>query len=315
MRNTFIMPALSVLIITGLNSCTSGPGSPFSIIDNNQSIELRENGRPVFLYHHKPASLTGRYICNNYIHPLFDLKGNIMTEEFPADHPYHRGVFWAWHQLYAGGTRLGDGWTNDSISQDVTGLKIEKEPEKAVFRVKVDWISSVFNAGKPFMQENTVITVHKLDQAVRKIDFDISLEALTEGLQLGGSPDQKGYGGFCIRLRMPDSLVFTSERGRVQPQELQVKTGPWMDMSAPFGTGDNFSGLTILCGPSMPGYPETWILRQKGSMQNAVFPGNEKMTIVPGKPVVLRYRLLIHDGRSESIDTGSFLKEYRNSDK
>jgi AcrR family transcriptional regulator len=31
-----------------------------------------------------------------YIHPLYGLDGEVMTEDFPVDHRHHRGVFWAW---------------------------------------------------------------------------------------------------------------------------------------------------------------------------------------------------------------------------
>ena len=74
-----------------------------------------------------------------------------------------------------------------------------------------------------------------LNADIRKIDFEITLKALVNGLQIGGSADQKGYGGFCVRMKLPDSLVFTSENGPVTPRELQVKAGPWMDFSGKFG--------------------------------------------------------------------------------
>ncbi len=93
------------------------------------------------------------------------------------------------------------------------------------------------------MDENTTITVHRLDSGLRKIDFEIKLTAMAPNLQIGGSPDQKGYGGFCIRLNLSDSLVFTSENGPVTPQELQINAGPWMDFSGKF---DNIFPLTAV---------------------------------------------------------------------
>ncbi len=99
--------------------------SPFTIAETDQTLELTEGTGIVFVYQKMPKSLTGQYVCNNYIHPLYNLSGDVMTEEFPPDHPYHRGVFWAWHQLYADGKRLGDGWTNDSITQEVADVKSE----------------------------------------------------------------------------------------------------------------------------------------------------------------------------------------------
>ena len=70
----------------------------------------------------------------------------MMTEEFPPDHPYHRGIFWAWHQLYVGNQSLGDGWVNESISQEV--VKAENENSKVKwlnFMLDVLWHSSVLD--------------------------------------------------------------------------------------------------------------------------------------------------------------------------
>lgn len=298
----------AVFLLTSFVSCKK-QNLPFTSAETDQKIVLLEDGNPVLVYQKKPKSLTGQYVCNNYIHPLFDLSGNILTEEFPADHPYHRGVFWAWHQLYADGKRLGDGWTNDSISQEVVGTTIEKTKHFARINTVVLWRSFV-SPDKPFIEEKSTITLHRLADSIRMIDFEIELKALVQGLKLGGSADEKGYGGFCVRIRQPDSLKFTSDKGPVTPRELQIKAGPWMDFSGKFGTGQEKSGLTILCRRDMPGYPEPWILRQKGSMQNVVYPGREMIDVPVDKPVVLHYRLIIHKGDAERLDITRLLKEY-----
>jgi len=284
--------------------------SPFLITETDQKIELMEDSVMVFVYQKKPKTLTGEYVCNNYIHPLFNLDEEVMTEEFPPDHPYHRGIFWAWHQLYADGTRLGDGWTNDSITQEVVNVRYKKSEESAEFNLDVLWRSLVYGGGKPFMKENTTITVHKLIPGIRKIDFEIRLTAAVPGLQIGGAADQKGYGGFCMRIKLPDNLIFTSDNGPVIPLETQVKAGPWMDFSGSFGITTSLSGITILSSPSLPDYPEPWILRQKGSMQNVVFPGRERIDVSTDKPIVLRYRLIIHNGNASSLDIPQLQEEY-----
>jgi hypothetical protein len=160
------------------------------------------------------------------------------------------------------------------------------------------------------IEEKTTITVHKLSDNIRRIDFEIILKSLVDQLQIGGSADQKGYGGFCVRLRLPDSLKFTAENGQVIPQDLQIKAGPWMDFSGRFGAGQEISGITILCHPSMQGYPEPWILRKKGSMQNIVFPGRDRTDLPKNKPMVLRYRLILHKGDASSLNIDGIINEY-----
>lgn len=307
LSRNIVFSALAVLIC--FSSC-SGLKSPFTLAQTDQKIVVLENNRPVLVYEKMPRSLNGQYVCNNYIHPLFDLNGDILTEEFPPDHPYHRGVFWAWHQLYAGNIRLGDGWVNDSISQEVTEVTVEKGFENVCIKPVVFWHSTVSADGKPFMEEKTTITVHRLAHHIRKIDFEITLNALVPDLQIGGSADEKGYGGFCTRIRLPDSLVFTSENKPVTPTELQVKAGPWMDFSGRFGTDNKISGLAILCYPGLEPQPEPWILRQKGSMQNAVYPGTDRIDVPLYKPLVLRYRIIIYDGAAGSLNLDRLMHEY-----
>jgi hypothetical protein len=304
---SLILLALFSGFIAGCSSVEKQK-SPFIITETDQKLELMEDGNHVFIYQKKPKTLTGEYICNNYIHPLFSLNGDILTEEFPTDHPFHRGIFWAWHQLYVDSKKIGDGWTNDSITQDVVNVRYEIGKERVLFKMDVAWRSLIY--GKPFMDEKTTITVHKLDSGIRKIDFDIRLKAMVQRLQIGGAADKKGYGGFCVRMRLPDSLIFTSDSGPVSPQETQLKAGPWMDFSGKFGIGPEISGITILCHPGNPDYPEPWILRQKGSMQNVVFPGRERIDILMNKPVVLRYRLIIHKGNAPSLNIPRLMEEY-----
>ena len=130
------------------------------------------------------------------------------------------------------------------------------------------------------------------------------MEALDEGVSLGGSEDEKGYGGFSVRVRLPDGVRFTGRDGNVVPKVTAVTAGPWVDVSGGFDGPSRMSGVAILSHPSVPVFPPTWILREKASMQNAVYPGRTPVPLVPGKPVDLRYRLVIHrgDARQAGID-------------
>lgn len=269
-----------------------------------------ENRQPVFFYQAKPKSLDGNYICNNYLHPLYSLNGDTLTEEFPADHPYHRGIYWAWHQIYINGRSIGDGWTMENIGQQVTEVKTTLNDKTAKMSLSVLWKSPLFENSNPFLLEETTISVHPLENNIRKIDFAISLKALVDGLEIGGSDDEKGYGGLCVRLKLPKYLTFTSSNGKVTPQLGQVEAGPWMDFSASSGRNRETSGITILCHPKTPNYPAPWILRPATSMQNIVFPGRNRIELAKAKPVVIYYRIIVHNGNAGSPDLTEQQLEY-----
>jgi hypothetical protein len=289
---------------------SSEKASPFTFEEGDQGVELFENGKPVYFYQKRPKEISDGYICNNYLHPLYSLNGDTLTEEAPADHPHHRGIFWSWHQHLIQGQSIGDGWIMDGISKEVVELKTNAGRDSASLEVIVRWSSTQFENGEPYLEEQTVITVHKLDQGIRKIDFGISLKGLLPGVSLGGSDDEKGYGGFCARIKLPDDLVFTSTGGPVTPETLQIAAGPWMDFSGTYGSEGDQHGLAILCHPKTPNYPAPWILRQKSSMQNIVYPGSDPVEIPADRTVKLKYRLVLHPGDADAPDLDQLQSEF-----
>ena len=308
MKNSILVS----IILVALVKCTSSPDSesPFSIQENSEGLELYENGKPVLFYQKALKSLdSGKYARNNYIHPLYSLQGDILTEDFPEDHPHHRGIFWAWHQIHVADSAISDGWALDNFVSTIKNVRTEVHLQQAVINILAEWSSPVFNNQQPYLIENSSYTVHRLQKNVRLIDMEIRLQAQIDSLHIGGSNDEKGYSGLSIRLKMPDDLIFRGKSGKVTPENLQVDAGPWMDFTADFGKDENQSGVTLFCHPGNAGYPQKWILRQKSSMQNVVFPGQYTVPIPEDKPLVLRYRLMIHNGLSiEEIN--SFEKEY-----
>ena len=189
-------------------------------------------------------------------------------------------------------------------------MNVGTDNKTASMDLTVLWKSPNYEDGKAYIKENTSIVVHWVESGIRFMDFEISLQALVPGVSLGGSDDEKGYGGLCTRIKLPDDLVFTSTDGRVTPQTLQVIAGPWMDFSGSFGSGENQNGLAILCHPGTPNYPAPWILRQKSSMQNIVFPGREPVEISMDHPTRLKYRLVLHAGNADEVNLALFHSEY-----
>jgi len=283
----------------------------FSINESQEGIELLEDDHPVFYYQREPKTAADEFAFNNYLHPLYDLNGDTLTEEFPEDHLHHRGIFWAWHQIHIQDSSVGDGWMMENVSFDVVNTNTTLGADQAKLTLDVLWKSVVYQDGKPFIEEHTSITVHQRESNLRKIDFEIALKALVAGVEIGGSEDEKGYGGFCTRIKMPEGLIFTSANGPVTPQEGQVVAGSWMDFSARFDTSRQAErGIAILCHPSTPNYPAPWILRQTGSMQNIVFPGRKRINVSMDEPTVLRYRLIIHNGAASQVDLAAQQLQY-----
>jgi len=307
-----------VLVITALlllTGCSSTTLNPINISQTGEGFAVKEGDQEVMSYQRQHKSLNGKYTRANYIHPLYGLDCEVLTEDFPPDHPHHRGVFWAWHQVWIGDKKIGDPWATIDTFWDVYDAKILTPDSKSrALQVHVYWKSPDWTDAngkqKPYVKETTTIRVHRAENDIRKIDFQIELLALEDGMRLGGSEDEKGYGGFTTRIPLPDGLEFIGTDGPVEPTNLSVEAGPWLDFSGNLGKDGKVSGLAILCHSSCPGYPQQWILRRKGSAQNPVYPGRHPVPLSREKPLVLRYRLIIHRGDSGEIDLDKLQAEY-----
>lgn len=304
------VPICSLVFILFVSCAAKKEKSVFRFIDSEQGIELMENGQPVLFYQKAPKSPDGKYFYNNYIHPLYGLNGDILTEEFPNDHPYHRGIFCGWHQVFVEGESVGNSWIMEHIEQKIVDTKTSFTKQSATLKTDIIWISPLYQNGMPFMSEQSTITTYSLEENMRCIDFEISLKALVNEVEIGGADNEKGYGGFCLRIKLPDNIVFTSQKGVVIPDVNQIDAGSWMDFSASFGGNDEVSGLTLLCHPQTPNYPANWILRSEKSMQNIVFPGKERVRLPKDVPIVLFYQIVIHDEGVRSIDIKKVQSEY-----
>ena len=290
---------------------TIGYGQHFTTIRSGEGIELLENNKKVLFYQVRPKSVGGKYERAGFIHPLYTLIENNLTEDMPEDHPYHRGIFWAWHQILWNNKQIADGWTSENISWEPIKVEVHKNKKNVILRSEMLWKSAFeHNMPTPIVREYTTIKVYKSTSQSRIIDFDIQLFALKDNLRIGGSDDEKGYGGFCLRLKLPEDISFVSRDTEVSPLETAVHAGPWMDFVGSFD-GKDFSkiGVTVFSNASNPGPPGQWILRKKGSMQNIVYPGRSPVKL-PKTGLRLRYRLVIHDSKIKSSELENLYRDY-----
>ncbi len=309
-----VLPVIAILLV--LAGCSISPsaskaGHAIEVSQETAGYLVREAGRPVLFYQLEPRSIDGSFERSNYVHPLYGLDGEILTEDFPKDHRHHRGVYWTWHQVLIGEIRAGDPWLAQRFSWQLEDARVL--PAGNGLRLTHRWFSPDFAAGsEPIAEEIAEVVVHPEASDIRFVDFDIRLAALQEDLRLGGSEDEKGYGGFSVRVRVLEDLRFTAASGGVIPQRLAMDVGDWVDFSAAFGGAGTASGVAVFVHPSSAGYPQGWVLRASAtpSMQNPVWPGPAPVSVPMGEPVRLRYRLVIHRGAASSVSLQELSKAY-----
>jgi len=255
----------------------------------------------------------GSHARADYIHPLWGINGGVLTLDFPDDHPHHRGIFWAWRQISAGGRYAGDSWVCKDFSWDVKHVSFESQTDSTVIiQSTVYWKTSQItdnqNKQLPFVLEQVAILIYKRNDHYRLIDVEVRLKALIENVTIAGYDNESELSGFSIRMKTPDDLVFLSSGGKLMPQWPAITAGPWVDISGTLTASGGKEGITIFTYNDNPPPYNTWNIRQKDSMQNIVFPGREPIIIPMDDFIVLKYRLVVHDDR---LDAGRMDKLYQ----
>ncbi len=253
-----------------------------------------EGNDSIFFYQKVPKSKDGAYSRCHYIHPLYATDGTRLTEDFPADHLHHRGIFWAWHQIIIDGKQISDGWELKDFQQKVTNFEFRSLKGKGYISTTVDWKSPAWKSGdEAYLREDTRITIHPRSGNFRRIDFEIKLKAFVDRLFIGGSDDVKGYSGFSIRTILPQNVQFSGINGLVEPKNEAVEAGNFIKIGGAFLRGGKPGGVVMWSDLQNPAPGTSWILRKKASMQNAAFPGRKPVAIPFDQPLVLKYSLIV----------------------
>src|SRR5262249_31147032 len=131
---------LAILTLAASGQSTSG----LTTVTTDEGVWVKDGDKKVLFYQRQPKSKDGKFTRANYVHPLLDLDGEEITEDFPADHPHHRGIFWAWHQVTIGDKALGDPWALKDCGWDIREVKPETGANTASLHTTVHWTSPLW---------------------------------------------------------------------------------------------------------------------------------------------------------------------------
>jgi len=272
---------------------------------SGRSVKLWDGAKPVLVYNHGPignAGVAGAVERACYVHPLFGLDGEVLTDDFPADHLYHRGLYWAWPHVRVG-DREHDLWSLRGIRQEhVRWISRECLPGRALLAAENAWKAD----GRTILREEIRIIARGESAGGRAIDLDLTLTPVERAVTLQGAQG-KSYGGLSLRFGPRAKTLITTPDGRT-PDDLLVHPLPWADLSGDLAQG-RMSGAAVLVHPSHPGFPPTWMTRHYGLLAVG-WPGVAARTLAPGVPVALRYRVWVHRGNPDAAEIGRMWEEY-----
>jgi hypothetical protein len=325
----------------------------FAEDDDKKQLSLSDGTLPVLTYqydmteHRNVPQNNPRRFAGCYVHPLHGLRGEILTDNAPADHYHHHGVFWTWPHVavHESGEHEPDGkvteynlWESNSALKQHFVRWIDKtiSEQTATFEVENGWFIGNPQNGKKVMTERVKVIVHRVHEAngvkSRAIDFEFLWQPTDKPITLRGAED-KSYGGFTVRFKpfvVPrlDGRNALGERndanritvpGGAAEGDLTETPLPWADYTSFFPVITPFittslrpSGAAIFVPKTPPDFPPTWLTRYYGPLCVG-WPGVKGRTFQPGEEINLRYRIWIHAGAVTVPQIEKAYEEYNES--
>ncbi len=298
MRHLFLICAVLSAAI-----CTVTAAGPFRFAEDKEGgkLTILEGSDPVLTYNFGEQLKPGvdeKYRRSCYIHPLYGLDGEVLTEDFPADHFHHRGVSWMWPRMKARGKEVQT-WHSSELRQVfVRWVTRESDENSLTLAVENAWKLGD-GKGETVAHEVVRIRVHRATESGRAIDLDLTFKAVGGPVELLGAAG-KGYGGLNLRFAPAEGRALLTDHDP-SPQNSDRKPFEWVDLSAAFGKDGAVSGATVFAHPKHPDFPPGWTLRTGyAGIINAAWPGLEPYTLQPESPLRLSYRLNVHEGAAQA---------------
>ncbi len=231
---------------------------------------------------------------SDYIHPLYGLKGEMLTRDWPVGgHPHHRAIFWAWPEVEYGAER-GDIYALQRVFARPTGtLLYTGGPVFSQIEAENLWM---WDDNEPIVREHAIMNIYRSSNSSRVIDLTIKLEALQDNITIA-TRDTESYGGLNLRMQSPQSQDISYHTDVHDASPLRN----WSDFNGIFEGRDSESGLMVIQHRDNPEYPGKWVEYSNLAWVQPTFPTpGTRYPLRQDETLVLRYRLIVHEGGKPS---------------
>ncbi len=274
--------------------------------------------RPLMSYQAEPgefprADIKPVFKRGGYLHPIMTPSGKLVTDDFPANHIHHHGVWWAWtHTEFDG--RQPDFWNMG----DGKGL-VEFEAVDRVWsgrvhagiRARHRFVDTTSGTPVTVLNETWQVTAYAAGAASRYWIFDlVSEQQCATGKELK-LPTYR-YGGVGVRGNWAwngeGKASFLTSDGETDRDKGNTSRGRWCDMGGEVDGGT--VGIAILCHPENFRAPQPMRLHPTEPFFNFAPQQAGDMAIKPGEKFVAKYRFVVHDGPPDQAELDRLCNDY-----
>jgi hypothetical protein len=307
------MKASRLWLALPLLAAVATHGAPqFNVQRSQTHVNIRTpEGKEILQYQlQRPADSKLPVESACYFHPVRTPKGVVVTEVAPSDHLHHRGIFLAWVEMH--GKQDADFWGWGEHAP----IKGRRIVSRRVSEPLSTATSAGFRAFNEWLAETNVMVAEELraearaDGAANVLELTYSLTA-REDLTLA----RWAFSGFCVRVRKdgkieaqgPDGPVALPNPKHTEPAS-DWPAAAWYGYTIVLADG-NMVGAAVIDHPRNP--PSLWHNHRDVRMLNPCIVAPKAVSMKAGVPLVLRYRVVVHDGPTPRELLNRLAKEWR----
>jgi hypothetical protein len=248
-----------------------------------------------------------------FFDPVNTPSGERVTNVAPDDHPHHRGIFFAFldsefhtpadfskstgpHPVRAFSVQRADYWSwglyaprDGRVIQNRDVKLVSADAKHAVLEIHNDWLLD----NKKMAEETDEVTASERD-GVYVIDLAYRLTPVVDYVL-----PQQSFGGFSVQMQKYGDWYYSAAYGKVtlppstySYPDSNWPSEPWYDYTIRLKSDGKTVGVAVLDHPLNP--PTRW--QNTVWMLNPCITTFGTTTIHPDAPLVLRYRVVVHDG-------------------
>jgi hypothetical protein len=268
-------------------------------------VKLTIDGKPILTYQtqRQPGrkDIAPEYWRNGYLHPLYSPAGVVVTDDYPKNRPYQHGIWSGWQKVEFGASHP-DFWD--------TGLKKGRAATESVTPLWGGPLRGGFGShqfftdmdgrmGATVLREGWSVTAFR-DSGPAPY-FVVELESLQEALTGPATLGENPLGGITLRGNRDwqgagRSVFLTSEgQDRVKAQGAAAR---WCYLGGK--SGGKLAGVAILAHPQNSKRPEAMFVDPEEPVMGFAPTKNGPIVVRPGKPLQLKYRFVVLDGKPDS---------------
>lgn len=283
----------------------------YSWDEKPDSLALLKNGHVLWRSNHRIGE---EKPC---IHPLGPGDGTVLTAFRPADHPWHRGLWFAWK--YINGVNYWEEKHDQKSAgrTEVLSVKVDKGfwRHEAVIEME---LSYHLPGAPPLLLERRTIRFLPPEDNGYTIEWESCFQVIADDVLLdrthipGEVHGRKngGYAGFSLRAARETIGWKLQASSGLKDAEIHGQPARWVSFSGQTVNGRD-AAIAIMDHPGNIRHPSLWFIVEKMPYFSPAVIFASPALVHKGDEIDLRYKVIVRDGSLSDTELAGIWEKWR----